>query len=83
MMFVYGAPYLDHADIVGTITNSQCHGSQTIFDKLNDKGFLQRRDSAAHNAFALSGKPEQKMLILCLTQCLVNKFRNIPPPDLT
>ena len=34
--------YLDHADVIGTIPNSESHDTQTVLDKPNNQSLLQR-----------------------------------------
>ena len=44
-------PYLDHANVIGAIANSQSHDVYSILDKFDDLSFLFGRHTAADNGF--------------------------------
>lgn len=51
---------LDHADIVGTITNGECHRADAFLDEANDEGFLQWRHSTTNDSFAKNRQAKQQ-----------------------
>lgn len=53
---------LDHRDIVGSVSDSEGHDSEVVFDEVNDLGFLKGRDSAADDGVATGGQLEEEIL---------------------
>lgn len=57
---------LDHADIVGSISNSQGDGPLVPLHQLHHLGFLHGSDPAADDSFTQTGQVQQDMLQLWL-----------------
>jgi hypothetical protein len=61
---------LDHADIVGTVTDRKGHYVEAIFDELDNKSFLKRGDTTANDALASSPEVQQQFLALIVNKNL-------------
>jgi len=61
---------LDHADIIGTITDRECHCTEAVFDEFDNKSFLKRGDATANDAFASSPEVQQQSLALIVNKSL-------------
>lgn len=46
---------LNHADIVGTVSDRKCHNTQTVLHELDYEGLLERRHTTANDTAALGG----------------------------
>lgn len=57
---------LDHADIIGSISNGQCDGPLVPLHQLHHLGFLQWSDPAANDCFTQTGQVQQDVLQLWL-----------------
>jgi hypothetical protein len=73
-------PYLDHANVIGTIADGESHDTQTVLDEPDDQCLLKRRYSAADNAFALDGEGQEKVAIAFVRERLMTEGQNINPP---
>ena len=54
---------MNHTDVVGAVTNSKSHGTETILDEPDDKSFLQWRHTTADDTAALRREAEQQLLV--------------------
>lgn len=59
---------LDHRDVVGAVTDSEAHGSETVLDKADDEGLLERRGTAADDGAAPSRELEEDLLGVLLLE---------------
>lgn len=50
---------LDHADIIGAITNRERHHVEGVFDQFDNKGLLKRGDTTANDSFTSSPEVQQ------------------------
>lgn len=51
--------HLNHADVVGTISDSQSHNTKPILDEVDDERFLQRRHSATYDGLTFDSQLEE------------------------
>jgi hypothetical protein len=51
---------LDHADIIGTISDGQEDRGRILLDKLDDESLLQRGDSTTYYGFAKNGEFKER-----------------------
>ena len=54
---------LDHTDVVGAVTNSECHRTETVLDEPDDESLLQWGHTTADDAAALRREAEQQLLV--------------------
>ena len=57
---------LDHADVVRTVANGQCHCAYALLNQFDNERFLQWRDTTANDALALHGELQQQMFVLII-----------------
>lgn len=71
--------YLNHANIIGAISDCQGHCAKTVLHKFDDERFLQRRHTATYHAFTKHRQAEQKTLVALIRKCLLitNKYIEI------
>ena len=62
---------LDHADIVGTITNGKRHSAgNTVLNELDDERLLLGRYTAAYDRLAECAETQQQVLVLSVRESL-------------
>lgn len=61
---------LDHADVVGAVTNGERHRTDAFLDERDNQRFLQWGDTAADHALALHRELQQEVLVLLIRQRL-------------
>lgn len=63
--------YLDHANVIGTIPDSEGHDTQAVLDEPDNQSLLQRRYSTANDTLALSGERQKKVTVSIVRECLM------------
>lgn len=61
---------LNHADIVRSISDGKCHGTETILHQIHNECFLERRHSTTDYTVAQGSETKQNGFVLFISECL-------------